>query len=274
VARKKPDSAQLDLFLADLIEVPIKGQRETLSLPFFELGKRKRARLKYSHSGVELDVSAPSHIGIANIWDGDFLLWCASELIAAKERGRDVSKRMRFTPYELLRATGRGTGGRAYTELRASLSRLTATSIKTNVNFNGGSQKNMFTWLQGWREELDAAGKSKWFEVVLPDWFYDAVVDGTVLTMSPAYFQITGGVERWLYRLVRRHAGNQAHGWTFSMAELHRKSGTTRELKYFARDLRKIVAANALPEFDLALVDHRGGKGVRAIRRNLLSKRK
>jgi len=273
VARKKPDS-QLDLFIADLVDVPTKGQRETLSLPFFELGKRKRARMTYDHDGVVVDVSAPTHIGIANIYDGDFLLWAASELIAARERGRDVSERLRFTPYELLKATGRGTSGKAYNELRASLSRLTATSIKTNVTHDGGETKSMFNWLQGWREETDAKGVSKWFEVVLPKWFFNAVMDGVVLTLAPEYFQISGGIERWLYRLVRRHAGHQETGWTFSMAELHRKSGTTQPMKHFSYGLRKIVTANALPEYDLALVDHRGRKGVRAIRRDLLSKPK
>ncbi len=31
-----------------------------------------------------------------------------------------------------------------------------------------------------------------------------------VLTIDPAYFRLTGGIERWLYRLVRKHGGRQA----------------------------------------------------------------
>jgi len=275
VPRKKLDADQRDLFIADLVDVPIKGQRETLSLPFFSLGKRKRVRMTYDHGGVKVDVSAPSHIGVATIWDADVLLWCASELVVAADRGRDVSQRMQLpSAYELLKTTGRGTSGKHYKELKAALARLTATSVKTNVRHDGGQRESMFSWLEGWREEIDANGKSKHLELTLPKWFYDAVMEGTVLTMSPEYFKLTGGVERWLYRLVRRHAGNQAGGWTFTMSELHRKSGSSRALKYFARDIRRIVSADALPEYHLEMTDLRGETAVKAVRRNLLSKRR
>jgi hypothetical protein len=36
-----------------------------------------------------------------------------------------------------------------------------------------------------------------------------------VLTIDPAYFRLTGGIERWLYRLVRKHGGKQPGGWQF-----------------------------------------------------------
>ena len=245
---------------------------ETLSLPFFSLSKRKLVRIQYDHGGVQLDVSAPAHVGLATIWDADILLWYASELIGGRERGRAVSPRMGLMAYELLTAIGRGTGGADYAKLKAALARLTATSVKTNVRTDGGKRESMFSWLEGWREQKDGRGKSQWLEITLPKWYFDAVMDGTVLTLSPAYFQITGGVERWLYRLTRRHAGNQATGWTFSMDELHRKSGTSREKKYFARDMRKIVAANTLPEYRLELITLRGRPSVKAVRRNLLRK--
>ena len=35
-----------------------------------------------------------------------------------------------------------------------------------------------------------------------------------VLTIDPAYFALTGGLERWLYRLVRKHGGKQKNGWS------------------------------------------------------------
>jgi plasmid replication initiation protein len=265
--RKASDEDQLDLFVAELVDVPVKGERETLSLPFFSLAKTKRARMTYNHGGVVLDVAAPSHIGVATLWDADVLLWCASELIAARERGRQVSPRMRLAPYELLRSIGRGTSGKHYAELRSALARLAATSVRTNVRVPGGERTTMFSWLEGWREQLDEKGRSQWLEITLPHWFFDAVCNGTVLTITPKYFQLSGGLERWLYRLVRRHAGNQEHGWTFSMSELHRKSGSSQALKYFARQVRSIVAANALPDYRLELVERESGASVHAVRR-------
>lgn len=273
--RKAPAAAQLDLFVADLVDVPVKGERETLSLPFFSLSKGKRTRMTYERNGVTVDVSAPAHIGIANIWDSDVLLWCASEIIAARERGRETSPRLSLRPYELLRATGRDTGGGSYDQLlsdeRGSLARLKHTTVKTNVRGPGGDRTVLFSWLERVQIDRDAAGKAKAVEITLPQWFYDAVMNGTVLTLSPEYFQITGGLDRWLYRLVRRHAGNQAMGWSFAMDELHRKSGSSQALKYFARDVRKIVAADELPEYHLELIELQGGPGVHAVRRSLLT---
>ena len=47
-------------------------------------------------------------------------------------------------------------------------------------------------------------------ELIVPDWFYRAVLDDAlVLTIDREYFGLTGGLERWLYRIVRKHAGHQ-----------------------------------------------------------------
>ena len=47
----------------------------------------------------------------------------------------------------------------------------------------------------------------------MPDWLYWVVLDDAlVLTIDREYFALTGGVEGWLYRVVRKHAGRQAHG--------------------------------------------------------------
>ena len=52
--------------------------------------------------------------------------------------------------------------------------------------------------------------------MILPDWFYAGVIEeALVLTIDPAYFRLTGGIERWLYRLVRKHGGRQRRGWQF-----------------------------------------------------------
>ena len=64
-------------------------------------------------------------------------------------------------------------------------------------------------------------------ELILPDWFYAGVLDAAlVLTIDPAYFRLKGGIERWLYRLVRKHGGRQEHGWQFDFRHLYRKSGS------------------------------------------------
>ena len=74
-----------------------------------------------------------------------------------------------------------------------------------------------------------------------------------VLTIDPAYFRLTGGIERWLYRLVRKHGGHQPGGWQFDFQHLYRKSGSVARYYDFAADLRALVARQALPGYQLGI---------------------
>ena len=80
------------------------------------------------------------------------------------------------------------------------------------------------------------------------------VVDAAlVLTIDPTYFRLTGGIERWLYRLVRKHGGRQANGWQFDFPYLYRKSGSLAQPRDFARDLRRLVVKQPLPGYELSI---------------------
>src|SRR6516164_11134859 len=98
------------------------------------------------------------------------------------------------------------------------------------------------------------AGRVEGMEFVLPDWFYESVIDRSlVLTIDPAYFRLTGGIERWLYRVARKHAGRQRHGWVFEFAHLHAKSGSLARVSDFALDIRRIAARQPLPGYRLLI---------------------
>jgi plasmid replication initiation protein len=68
-----------------------------------------------------------------------------------------------------------------------------------------------------------------------------------------AYFSLTGGLDRWLYRIVRKHGGRQDYGWSFDFAYLHAKSGSLSPLKHFAYDIRDIVRRQPLPGYSLVI---------------------
>jgi plasmid replication initiation protein len=74
-----------------------------------------------------------------------------------------------------------------------------------------------------------------------------------VLAIDPAYFRLTGGVERWLYRVARKHAGRQTQGWVFDIPHLHQKSGSLARLADFAFDIRLIVRRQPLPGYRLRI---------------------
>jgi plasmid replication initiation protein len=190
--------------------------------------------------------------GIATIWDADILIWAASQIVEARDAGMRPSRLMRATPYEILRFIGRGTSLRDYQRLKAALDRLQSTTVATSIRETTGRRLHRFSWINEWKELADASGTPLGIELILPDWFYAGVLDAAlVLTIDPAYFRLKGGIERWLYRLVRKHGGKQEHGWQFDFRHLHRKSGSTAQALRLrlrpARAGRAAVAARLRP---------------------------
>jgi plasmid replication initiation protein len=83
-----------------------------------------------------------------------------------------------------------------------------------------------------------------------------------VLTIDRAYFDLTGGLERWLYRIVRKHGGQQRGGWRFDFRHLHAKSASLSPFRRFAFELREIVRRQPLPGYRLAVERETGGREV------------
>ena len=136
--------------------------------------------------------------------------------------------------------------------MKGALSRLQATVIRTTIRNGEHWRRHQFSWINEWEECATREGRVEGMEFVLPDWFYRGVVDRSlVLTIDPAYFRLSGGIERWLYRVARKHAGRQPRGWLFEIAHLHQKSGSLAKLRDFAFDLRRIAARQPLPGYRL-----------------------
>jgi len=129
----------------------------------------------------------------------------------------------------------------------------------------------MFSWIDGWEDLVDAQTKeSKGITLTVSDWFYRGVTeDGGVLAIDPAYFSITGGRERWLYRVARKHAGgNGADGFAISMPTLFHKSGAEGTYRRFKFEILRIVERNDLPGFSLSARSESGGEPlVRMVKR-------
>src|SRR5260221_1001877 len=138
---------------------------------------------------------------MATSWDAYVLIGAASLFVQAETQGLATSRFSRFTPYQLLRGVGRPTGNQQYLLLKAALARLQSTVIVTTIRNGEHWRRRQFSWINEWEEMSTRAGRVEGMEFVLPDWFYSSVVDRSlVLTIDPAYFRLTGGIERWLYR--------------------------------------------------------------------------
>jgi hypothetical protein len=115
--------------------------------------------------------------------------------------------------------------------------------------------------------------ESRGLSVTLSDWFYRGVTEeGGVLSIDPAYFSISGGRERWLYRVARKHAGgNGAEGFAISMPTLFEKSGAEGTYRRFKFEMQRIVTRNDLPGFFLTLSQTEREPMLHMVRRDQMS---
>jgi plasmid replication initiation protein len=251
---------QFDLFVPFIADLPLRDQRETMERPFFSLAKRKRLKpIEYvSPNGeVFVNVFPNAEFGMATIWDADILIWAASTLNNLRKQGKnDLPRTLHFQPYDLLKTIERPTGGHQYQLLRESLGRLQATTIVTNIRVTKGKKQRQFSWIESWTDHVDdETQQSRGLSLTLSDWFYEGILmDGGLLAIDPSYFSITGGRERWLYRVARKHAGGAGEGgFAIPLPTLFEKSGAEGTYRRFKFETQAIARCNDLPGFDLSL---------------------
>jgi len=264
MARHRPSSerGQLDLFRALPGELAPRDAQDLMAYPFFSLSKTHRVTpIDFAAGNVSIKVEAVPDHGMATIWDADILIWAASQIVEARDAGLRTSRLMAATPYEILNFIGRGVSLRDYQRLKAALDRLQSTTVSTSIRQSAEGRRHRFSWINEWQERTDRNGKPDGIELIVPDWFYRAVLDDAlVLTIDRAYFDLTGGLDRWLYRIVRKHGGRQHAGWRFDFRHLHQKSGSLSPFKRFAFELRDIIRRQPLPGYTLSLEYEIGGR--------------
>jgi len=259
--RRTSEREQLDLFRALPGDLAPRDAQDLMAYPFFSLAKSKRTvPIDFRAGEITIRVEAVPEHGMATIWDADVLIWAASQIVEARDGGLKTSRLMAATPYEILTFVGRGTSVHDYDRLTAALDRLQSTTVMTSIRQLTERRRHRFSWINEWKETADLHGRPLGLELILPDWFYAGVLDeALVLTIDRAYFDLTGGLERWLYRVVRKHGGRQTGGWSFDFLHLHAKSGSLSPLKHFAYDMREIVRRQTLPGYRLVI--ERGPRG-------------
>ena len=257
MALRGPSSerVQLELFRALPGELAARDAQDLMAYPFFSLAKSLRTQpIDFCAGEVTIRVEATQEHGMATIWDADVLIWAASQIMEARDRGGRPSRLMTATPYEILTFIGRGVSVRDYNRLKAALDRLQSTTVATSIRQPAARRMHRFSWINEWKELSGGSGRPLGLELILPDWFFAGVLDhALVLTIDRAYFDLTGGLERWLYRLVRKHGGRQAGGWVFDFRHLHAKSGSLSRFSDFAVDVRRIVQRQSLPGYRLGV---------------------
>lgn len=246
---------QGDFFLCDIFDAIPKDDIASMEHPLFSLATRPDQRiLNYAHNGVEITVT-PSVKGLATIHDKDILIFCISQLMAALNAGRQISRTVYLKAHDLLIATNRETSGDAYRRLREAFERLAGTRITTNIVTGEHEVTTGFGMIESWEiVRKSRGGRMVSVAVTLSDWLYRAVLSKSVLTLSRDYFRLRKPLERRVYELARKHCGRQPD-WVISVETLLKKSGSASPRRVFRKMLRDMIAAGHLPDYTMEELD-------------------
>jgi len=249
---------QRDFFIADIVDASLKDDMASMEFPLFALKAGDFKTREYSHNNFHIKITANAEYGLATIHDKDIWIYCISQLVEAMNRGREISRTVRFTAYDFLVSTNRSTSGDSYERFKNAMDRLRSTSITTDIETDGKRESRGFGLLDAWRiVEKDNSDRMVSVEATLPDWLYRSITSMSVVTLSPDYFRIRKPLHRRIYELARKHCGNQP-SFNIGLDLLHQKTGSQSNKRLFKEDIKKLSESNDLPDYEIIYPNSEG----------------
>lgn len=282
VLREAPaDDGQFSLFVPAVFDAPVKDDVNLMDIAPFSIAKNRRTTMiRYELKDSIITVDGSAEHGLATVFDYDIFLHMVSFLAEETRRYHvAASKGLRpslpprvYRPNasHILKYCRRSSGGRQYRDLEAALDRLAGTRIKI-VPLHGGKRREVVNMplIDKYRVVSETRnGRVDEIEIAIPTWVYEGVVRvkgaPQILTLNPDYFLISQGLGRVVYRLARRAAGRTEA--RYSIAEVHKRSGSPQALPQFGQMLRQLVTSTKMfpfPDYDLDFVDGTNGQLLR-----------
>jgi plasmid replication initiation protein len=251
----RKDLAQQDLFVADLVDVSVRGEMSSMEFPLFSLSTKPDTEIfRYTNpdTGDWIEI-IPSANGRATQHDKDILIYATSQIVAAAKEGRPVSRLVKIKAHDYLVSTARNVSGKSYDELMTSLARLRGTTFKASIDrfLDGKNEKRGEVF--GLINEARVLAKDDrmiGIEIEISERLFNAISNKHVLTYNPEYYKIRSPVTRRLYELCRKHCGNQAI-WEIGFAKLKSKVGSKANDKEFRRMLKATVQKQPIPDYHI-----------------------
>ena len=99
---------QGDFFVCDIFDAAPKGDMASMAHPIFSLSTKPDHRIRRyeDETGKNYLEVRPSSDGLATIHDRDVLIYCISQIMAAINKGQEISQTVRLKAYDLLKAQG------------------------------------------------------------------------------------------------------------------------------------------------------------------------
>lgn len=264
---------QLDLFIAPASDVAPKEHQDLMARCWFNLAKQKRTEpIQHDFNDNWVKITGNPKYGIATIFDNDVLLFAIAQYMWAINHGLKTGRRFQFTGYEFFKFIGKEKfGGKGYTDLWRSLERLHHTFVETNIRQDEGRQHHSFNWLSEIKKIADGRSTHRGYEIVIPEWLYESVVEKKlVLTLDEGYFDIRGGLERWLYMFARKSSGWQPGGWSESLYSIYKKSGSRSTFAEFKRSMKRIVDKESILGYKIQPLESHNQDGLYFLRNDEL----
>ncbi len=276
-----PKQMEFDILFAALPDVALRDQRDALERPLVALSKNIRTEpITYTFGELWVRILPNPQYGQPTIWDYDIIMYLLGQINAQFARGRDgrpvptlttistgprtYTKRpgwewenpgITVNPRALLTAIGRGTSGKDFAELRAAIGRLQTCFIETNIWHAKRLKKfARFSLIHQFEESTPQDRDSGGMRFVLPTWMIKSVASRKgIYQIDRRYFDLSGGYERFLYRVARKIAGRQLVPTTIGMKTLHERSGSPMAMKDFVKYVRKAIDRGRIPEYDFRI---------------------
>jgi plasmid replication initiation protein len=261
--RVAADPRQIDLFIPEIANWPLKDDLASMEIPLFSLSKSPDTETREYKRGNRTVRVIPSGVGAATVFDKDLLLYVASHIVEALNNEKPVSRTIKIESYDFLLSTERGDGRMSFENILGMLRRLRGTTIETNIPTGGKTQTDGFSMLDNYKVLAEKkrrdtkTGKDVSrvlsFTVTISDWLWNGLLGFEVLTLDRRYFSLSKPMERRIYEVSRKHCGTEKAVWKIEIDGLAEKLGYKGPRYKFRSDLREIIADDSLPEYRIAL---------------------
>ncbi len=258
-----------DFFILDVADAAPKDDMASMEHPVFSLSVKPDMReLNYEHGDNRLRV-VPSGRGLATIMDKDILLYCISKLVHRLNGGEEITPWVELTAHEVMVATNWRTNRESYQRFEDALIRLKGTVILTDIRTGEHLQTRGFGLIEefeidrkGRDGKLSPFGRMTKIRIRVSDWTFRAVKGMEVLTINPQYFRLRRPLERRIYELARKHAGEPRRGragtpgpFKIGLGKLQQKVGSNAPGKKFRFFLKEIIRDGNIPDYTIRLED-------------------
>ena len=241
------------LFSVDIGSISLKDVQQQMEHPFFTLSKKPdlETRRYEDRHGNSIEIS-PHSLGLPTIYDKDVLIYAISHVMAQRNRGEAVSRRIILYAADMLEFANRPLGGTQYRALDKALTRLRGCTIKTNIKTGDIYQTEIFGLIEraNFKRKYGWNGRLQHVEITLSEWLWNAIEANQVLTLHPDYFRLRKPIERRIYEIARKHCGKQS-SWQIGLALLKDKAGSKSPLFLFRQAVRKLTVEGDLLDYRL-----------------------